>query len=207
MLQIEETRLVITRCLANANHRHVRSQRKFQESDKVRQRFLLLVWPLIAQHLINSRAAEQVQDSALFWVTRPKNQNRLKNKGQASGTVKEEPLKLFHSPVILMDKLSRLIYSTVQEKVTGTRNLSKYNPKKAVILCQALAGEIKKRIKLLEMRNYRVVAMVSVVPKQEQGISYKMALHGDHLVDFFANSKYETHTFFILGTVYMVFKH
>ena len=124
-----------------------------------------------------------------------------------TGAVQEEPLKLFHSPVILMDKLSRLIYSTVQEKVTGTRNLSKYNPKKAVILCQALAGEIKKRIKLLEMRNYRVVAMVSVVPKQEQGISYKMALHGDHMVDFFANSKYETHTFFILGTVYMVFKH
>lgn len=106
-----------------------------------------------------------------------------------------------------MDKISRLIYATIEEKVTGIPNLARYNPRKAVVLCQALAAEIRKRVKELGMRSYRVVAMLSIVPKQEQGVSYKMALHGDHLVDFFGNSKYETGFVFILGTVYMVYKH
>lgn len=121
----------------------------------------------------------------------------------------QEPLIFFHTPVILMDKISRLIYSTIEEKVTSTTsgNLMKYNPKKAVILCQALAAEIKRRVKRLEMRSYRIVTILSIVPKQEQGLSYKMALHGDHLVDFFGNSKFETGFMFILGTVYMVYKH
>lgn len=117
----------------------------------------------------------------------------------------DEPLAFYHTPVILMDKLARLIYSTIEEKLTAAPNLVKYNPKKAVILCQALAAEIKRRVKQLNMRDYRIVTMISIVPKQEQGVSYKMALHGDHLVDFFGNSKYETGFAFILGTVYMVY--
>lgn len=145
---------------------------------------------------------------SIFWVTKSKVRQRNKGttpEGQESRD--EQPLQFFHTPVILMDKLARLIYSTIEEKVTGTRNLSKYNPKKAIILCQALAAEIKRRVKQLEMRSYRIVTMLSIVPKQEQGVSYKMALHGDHLVDFFGNNKYETNSCFILGTVYMVYKH
>lgn len=150
---------------------------------------------------------EKVNEAqSIFWVTKSK--GRFKNRGTTPDEPStEEPLQFFHTPVILMDKLSRLIYSTIEEKVLGTRNLSKYNPKKAVILCQALAAEIKKRVKQFEMRSYRIVTMLSIVPKQEQGVSYKMALHGDHLVDFFGNNKFETNSCFILGTVYMVYKH
>lgn len=143
---------------------------------------------------------------SIFWVAKA-NKQRTKNAGTTMDMPSEEPLKFYHTPVILMDKLSRLIHSTIEEKITGARNLAKYNPKKSVILCQALAAEIKRRVKQLEMRSYRVVTMISIVPKQEQGVSYKMALHGDHLVDFFGNNKYETDSCFILGTVYMVYKH
>lgn len=154
-------------------------------------------------------AADNFQESqSIFWVTKPK--NRLKNKSTTvDSACPEEPFKFYHTPVILMDKLSRIIYATVEEKITSTRNHTKYNPKKAVILCQALAAEIRTRVKNLNMKSYRIVTMLSIVPKheQQQGVSYKMALHGDHLVDFFGNNKFETNFVFILGTVYMIYKH
>lgn len=107
-----------------------------------------------------------------------------------------------------MDKLSKLIYSVVEEKIKSAPNLVNYNHKKSAILCQILAAEVKKRVKMMEMKGYRIVTMLSIVPKQQQGVSYKMGLHGDHLVDFFGNSKYEAQHMFILGTVYMVhYKH
>lgn len=164
--------------------------------------------PLIDWRLLFSRTttSDRVLDAqSIFWVTKTK--TRAKNKGTAMDgpSSVDEPLAFYHTPVILMDKLARLIYGTIEEKVTP--NLVKYNSKKSVILCQALAAEIKRRVKQLNMRDYRIVTMLSIVPKQEQGVSYKMALHGDHLVDFFGNSKYETGFAFILGTVYMVYKH
>lgn len=158
-----------------------------------------------------SRAAptDKVPDTfSIFSLTKSKvriGKNRDATAEDVS--IEEPPLQFYNSPIILMDKLSRIIYSTIDEKVTGSRSLTRYSPKKFAILCQALATEIKRRVKQLEMRSYRIVTMLSIVPKQQQGVSYKMALHGDHLVDFFGNNKYQQETFFILGTVYMVYKH
>lgn len=152
-------------------------------------------------------ASDRSQDSqSIFLVTKPKCRTKNKETDEI-GPLAKEPLQFFHTPVILMDKLSRLIYSTIEERVVATRNLAKYNPKRAVVLCGILAADIKRRVRQLEMRNYRIVTMVCIAPKHDQGVSYKMAVHGDHLVDFFGNNKYETNTGFILATVYLVYKH
>lgn len=118
----------------------------------------------------------------------------------------DETLRFYYSPMILMDKVSRLIYECIDTKIKSDRGMTKYNSKKAKLVSQILANDVKNKMKSLQMNQYRFVSIVSIIPKFQQGVDYKMCYYGDHNMDLFGNTKYETNYMFIIGTVYLVYK-
>ncbi|XP_055707662.1 dynein light chain Tctex-type 5-like [Phlebotomus papatasi] len=115
-------------------------------------------------------------------------------------------LRFYRTPRIVMDQLKTLMNRIFESRTEPESEYRKYNPKKCKILCQLLAQDIKKAAKGLYMRRYRIVTIVSIIPKLQQGVTCAMMFFQDPKMDLFSSHKYETPTYFILGTVYMIYK-
>ncbi|GAB0091719.1 hypothetical protein DMENIID0001_065840 [Sergentomyia squamirostris] len=116
-------------------------------------------------------------------------------------------LRFYLTPKIVMDQIVTLMNGIFENRVEDVQSeYRRYNPKKCKILCQLLAQEIKRSVKALNMRRYRIVTLVSIIPKAYQGVTCAMMFFQDPKMDIFSNHKYETPTFFILGTVYLIYK-
>lgn len=106
-----------------------------------------------------------------------------------------------------MDKISKIIYDVIDVKIKSDPDLLKYNSRRSKLLAQVLANEVKKKLKTsMEMMQYRIVTLVSLFPKLQQGVDYKMSFHADYEVDHFGHTKYETSFLFVVGAAYMIYK-
>lgn len=119
----------------------------------------------------------------------------------------DEKTRLYTSPQIKMDRLVSIMNSTIQLKMDEDEDNRKYDPVRAKLMCQALSKDIRTRVKgELELKRHRVVCVVSIIEKHLQSIDYKMMFCMDFDVDYYGNFKFETSQYYIIATVYMVYK-
>lgn len=106
-----------------------------------------------------------------------------------------------------MDRLVWLIKSTIQLKMDEDEDNRKYDSVRAKLMCQALTKDIRTKVKVeLDQKRYRIVCVVSIIEKHYQSIDYKMMFCMDFDVDYYGNYKFETAQFYIIATVYVVYK-
>ncbi|XP_059613368.1 uncharacterized protein LOC132259661 [Phlebotomus argentipes] len=115
-------------------------------------------------------------------------------------------LRFYKTPQTVADQLKSLMNSAFEDRCNIYSDYRKYNAKRSKVLCQLLAQEIKRSAKSVGMRRSRVVTLVSVIPKLQQGVHCSMMFFQDPKKDLHASHKYETPTFFILGVVFLVYK-
>ncbi|XP_055689051.1 dynein light chain Tctex-type 5-like [Lutzomyia longipalpis] len=122
------------------------------------------------------------------------------------GDLFDGKLRFYRNPMTITDQIGSIMNKICEGRVEEESEYRRYNAKKCKILCQLLAQDIKRAVKGMGMRRYRIVTMVSIFPKYQQGITCAMLFFQDPSVDLFSNHKYETPTFFILSTVYLIYK-
>lgn len=115
-------------------------------------------------------------------------------------------LKLFVTPQIRINKISLVIEEAIARKMSEDDDNKDYDPIRAKLMCQALSKDIRNRVKMLNLRRYRIVCLVTIIEKFLQSIDYKMKLLLDPKMDYFANFKFENAQFYILATVYIIYK-
>ncbi|XP_055701257.1 uncharacterized protein LOC129800694 [Phlebotomus papatasi] len=115
-------------------------------------------------------------------------------------------LKLFVTPQIQINKISLVIEEAIARKMSEDEDNKDYDPIRAKLMCQALSKDIRNRVKMLNLRRYRIVCLVTIIEKFLQSIDYKMKLLLDPKMDYFANFKFENAQFYILATVYIIYK-
>lgn len=119
----------------------------------------------------------------------------------------DEKTRLYTSPQIRMDRLVSIIKSTILLKMDEDDDNRKYDPVRAKLMCQALSKDIRSKVKgELELKRYRIVCVVSIIEKHLQSIDYKMMFCVDYDVDYYGNFKFETAQYYIIATVYVVYK-
>ncbi|XP_059612621.1 uncharacterized protein LOC132259094 [Phlebotomus argentipes] len=115
-------------------------------------------------------------------------------------------LRLYLTPQIKIEKICGVIQEAIARKMAEDEDNKDYDPIRAKLMCQALSKDIRTRVKMLNLRRYRVVCLVTIIEKFLQSIDYKMKLFMDPIMDYFANFKYENAQFYVLATVYVVYK-
>ncbi|XP_055686056.1 uncharacterized protein LOC129791742 [Lutzomyia longipalpis] len=118
----------------------------------------------------------------------------------------EGKLKLFVTPQTHIEKICLVIEEAIVRKMGEDEDNKEYDPIRAKLMCQALSKDIRNRVKGLNLRRYRIVCLVTIIEKFLQSIDYKMKLLLDPDRDFFANFKFENAQFYILATVYVIYK-
>lgn len=73
-------------------------------------------------------------------------------------------------------------------------------------MCQALSKDIRNSVKDLNISRFRIVTVVSVIEKRLQSIDYKMTFVVDAQLDYYGSFKYESAEYYIVATVYMIYK-
>ncbi|XP_055858694.1 uncharacterized protein LOC129921073 [Episyrphus balteatus] len=105
-----------------------------------------------------------------------------------------------------MEKVYKLIESIIEERLLWDRLSRTYDSWRAVSLAENLASEIRDRIKELRYKRHRIVCILSLIEKQNQGISIKMNFLMDSNCDNFTKFIYERATYTIVVTVFLVHK-
>lgn len=115
-------------------------------------------------------------------------------------------LRLFTSPQIKIYKLQSIIQTAIDGKLAEDEDNHRYDPVRAKLMCQALSKDIRNHVKKLELNRYRIMCLVSIVEKRLQSIDYKMVFCIDAHLDFYGSFNFESAEYYILASVYMVYK-
>ncbi|XP_037927199.1 uncharacterized protein LOC119661787 isoform X2 [Hermetia illucens] len=105
-----------------------------------------------------------------------------------------------------MDHIYKIAERVIEERLQWDRFNRMYDPWRSVKFAESLATDIKDRVKRLKHNSYRVICIVSIVEKQQQGIDYKLQFLLDARCDNFSNFTYERATYYIVATVFMIHK-
>ncbi|XP_055919858.1 uncharacterized protein LOC129951636 isoform X2 [Eupeodes corollae] len=105
-----------------------------------------------------------------------------------------------------MEKVYKLIEAIIEDRLLWDRLSRTYDSWRAVSLAENLASEIRNRIKELNYKRHRIVCILSLIEKQNQGISIKMNFLMDSSCDNFTKFIYERATYTIVVTVFLVHK-
>lgn len=115
-------------------------------------------------------------------------------------------LKLYMSPQIRIYQLESIMSSAIDRKLAEDEDNRFYDPVRAKLMCQALSKDVRNKLKELNLNRFRVVCVVSIVQKRLQSIDYKMVFCIDAHLDYYASFNFESAEYYILATVYMVYK-
>ncbi|XP_051161635.1 dynein light chain Tctex-type 5-like isoform X1 [Leptopilina boulardi] len=80
-----------------------------------------------------------------------------------------------------------------------------YDANESPRLCAQIATEIRNRVEMLEFDRYKIVVVVTIVEKENQGITSSMACVWDSQRDNYAKYVLETLTFIAYCCVYGVY--
>ncbi|TMW42921.1 hypothetical protein DOY81_011999 [Sarcophaga bullata] len=105
-----------------------------------------------------------------------------------------------------MERVEKLIESTIEERLTWDRFSRSYDSWRSLQLAENLASDIRDRVRRLNHKRHRIVCILSVIEKQNQGISMSMRHLMDEKMDNFTRVIYERPTYFIVVVVYLVYK-
>ncbi|KAL5017087.1 hypothetical protein ScPMuIL_006676 [Solemya velum] len=88
-----------------------------------------------------------------------------------------------------------------------TRNLEgkKYDPIECSIMSKQLAEDIKKKVKELDFKRYKIVSAVTIGQKSDQGVRVGSRFLWDAERDNFAASSFSNKHIFAVGEVYAVY--
>lgn len=114
--------------------------------------------------------------------------------------------KLFTSPAIRIYQLESIIEASIGGKLAEDEDNRLYDPVRAKLMVQALSKDIRNQVKELNCNRYRIVAVVSIVEKRLQSMDYKMVFCIDAHLDYYATYKFESAEYYIVATVYMMYK-
>lgn len=125
-----------------------------------------------------------------------------------------------------MEQVHKLIETTIEERLTWDRFSRSYDSWRALQLTENLAAEIRDRVRKCNYKRlvgvhsywhthtihtlfycrYRIVCLLSLIEKQNQGATMSMRHLMDEKMDNFTSLVYERPTYFIIATVYLVHK-
>lgn len=111
-------------------------------------------------------------------------------------TYKMEPPKKFRP-----DQVKPIIEKVLATNLEG----KKYDPIECSILSKALADDIKARVKELQFERYKVLSLVTIGQRSDQGVSVGSRFLWDHDRDSFAASSWYNKHLYAVGTVYAVY--
>ncbi|XP_055380073.1 dynein light chain Tctex-type 5 [Condylostylus longicornis] len=137
------------------------------------------------------------------------------NEKEQTTTVEESEIQEEQKPKIkieffrtnfTMEYVHKIIGEIIEERLSWDRFNRVYDPWKSAQLAESLAVEIRDRVKTLNYRKYRIVCLLSVVEKKNQGLDYKMKFLVDEKMDNFTTYIHERATYNIVATVFLVYK-
>ncbi|KAH8416030.1 hypothetical protein KR222_006825, partial [Zaprionus bogoriensis] len=124
------------------------------------------------------------------------------------GERKEKPKndwKFFHTN-FNMERAHKIIEDCIEERLLWDRFSRNYDSWRALSLVEGLAAEIRDRVKKLNHRRHRIVCLLSIVEKQNQGIYQSMCHLMDEKRDNFTQLVYERPTYFMIVVLYLVYQ-
>ncbi|KAM7342804.1 dynein light chain Tctex-type protein 2B isoform 1-T1 [Cochliomyia hominivorax] len=105
-----------------------------------------------------------------------------------------------------MEQVQKVIEATIEERLTWDRFSRSYDSWRSLQLAENLASDIRDGVRRFNHKRHRIVCVLSVIEKQNQGITMRMRHLMDEKMDNFTNVVYERPTYFIVVTVYLVYK-
>lgn len=114
--------------------------------------------------------------------------------------------KFYTSPQLRVYQLEAIMQSSIDRKLAEDEDNRLYDPVRAKLMCQALSKDARNKLKELNINRYRIVCVFSIVEKRLQTINYKMVFCIDAHLDYYACFNFETAEYYILATIYMVYK-
>ncbi|XP_017868230.1 PREDICTED: tctex1 domain-containing protein 2 isoform X1 [Drosophila arizonae] len=124
------------------------------------------------------------------------------------GERKEKPKndwKFFHTN-FNMERAHKIIEDCIEERLLWDRFSRNFDSWRALQLVESLAAEIRDRVKKLNHRRHRIVCLLSIVEKQNQGIYQRMCHLMDEKRDNFTQLVYERPTYFMIVVLYLVYQ-
>ncbi|XP_044571476.1 dynein light chain Tctex-type protein 2B [Drosophila ananassae] len=121
---------------------------------------------------------------------------------------KEKPKndwKFFHTN-FNMERAHKIIEDCIEERLLWDRFSRNYDSWRALQLVEGLAAEIRDRVKKLNHRRHRIVCLLSIVEKQNQGVYQRMCHLMDEKRDNFTQLVFERPTYFMIVVLYLVYK-
>ncbi|EDW08605.2 dynein light chain Tctex-type protein 2B [Drosophila mojavensis] len=121
---------------------------------------------------------------------------------------KEKPKndwKFFHTN-FNMERAHKIIEDCIEERLLWDRFSRNFDSWRALQLVESLAAEIRDRVKKLNHRRHRIVCLLSIVEKQNQGIYQRMCHLMDEKRDNFTQLVYERPTYFMIVVLYLVYQ-
>ncbi|XP_023162800.1 tctex1 domain-containing protein 2 [Drosophila hydei] len=128
--------------------------------------------------------------------------------GGEGGERKEKPKndwKFFHTN-FNMERAHKIIEDCIEERLLWDRFSRNFDSWRALQLVESLAAEIRDRVKKLNHRRHRIVCLLSIVEKQNQGIYQRMCHLMDEKRDNFTQLVYERPTYFMIAVLYLVYQ-
>lgn len=80
-----------------------------------------------------------------------------------------------------------------------------YSPVSMGLMCKTLSNDIKQRVKELNFERYKIICLVSIGEKKEQGVKFGSRCVWDSERDSYAAASYENPHLYAVGTVYAVY--
>ncbi|XP_030388250.1 tctex1 domain-containing protein 2 [Scaptodrosophila lebanonensis] len=124
------------------------------------------------------------------------------------GERKEKPKndwKFFHTN-FNMERAQKIIEDCIEERLLWDRFSRNFDSWRALQLVESLAAEIRDRVKKLNHRRHRIVCLLSIVEKQNQGIYMSMCHLMDEKRDNFTQFVFERPTYFMIVVLYLVYQ-
>ncbi|XP_075167386.1 dynein light chain Tctex-type 5 isoform X2 [Haematobia irritans] len=129
--------------------------------------------------------------------------------GETEGeTENEKPARdwEFFSRNFSMEQVHKLIESIIEERLTWDRFSRSYDSWRSLQLTESLASEIRDRVRGFNHKRHRIICILSLIEKQNQGIHMRMSHLMDEKLDNFTSVVYERPSYFIVVVVYLVYK-
>ncbi|KAK3091084.1 hypothetical protein FSP39_017013 [Pinctada imbricata] len=99
------------------------------------------------------------------------------------------------------DKVQPIIRDVLERNLEGR----KYDPIECSLLSKSLAEEIKQKVKELDFKRYKIVAVVMIGQKADQGVQIGSRYLWDADRDNFADASYHNRHIFCVGSVYAMY--
>ncbi|EDW31463.1 GL11151 [Drosophila persimilis] len=113
--------------------------------------------------------------------------------------------KFFHTN-FNMERAHKIIEDCIEERLLWDRFSRNYDSWRALQLVESLAAEIRDRVKKLNHSRHRIICLLSIVEKQNQGIYQRMCHLMDEKRDNFTQLVFERPTYFMIVVLYLVYK-